>query len=123
MRKIMILLLLVSLSAGCTSVGTVGMVTKSTAEPVSILKNGQAYKEVGPAQGEACRFFLLGMIPWGDATMSTAVDDALSKVGGDAMVNVTVSNSLYGILPVFWNVFSYTCTDVKGIAVKFENKK
>jgi hypothetical protein len=99
------------------------MVTKSSAEPVSILKNGQAYKELGAAQGEACRFFLLGMIPWGDATLSTAVDDALSKVGGDAMVNVTVSNSLYGFLPVVYNVFSYTCTDVKGIAVKFENKK
>ena len=123
MRKIMTLLLFMSLMAGCTSVGTVGMVTKSSAEPVSILKNGQAYKELGVAQGEACRFFLLGMIPWGDATLSTAVDDALSKAGGDAMVNVTVSNSLYGLLPVFWNVFSYTCTDVKGIAVKFENKK
>lgn len=123
MRMIMILILLVSFLAGCTSVGTVGMVTKSSAEPVAILKNGQAYKELGTAQGEACRFFLLGIFPWGDATMSAAVDDALSKVGGDAMVNVTVSNSLYGLLPVFYNVFSYTCTDVKGIAVKFENKK
>lgn len=119
----MTLLLLLFLLAGCTSVGTVGIVTKSSAEPVSILKNGQAYKELGVAQGEACRFFLLGIFPWGDATFSTAVDDALSKAGGDAMVNVTVSNSLYGFLPVFYNVFSYTCTDVKGIAVKFENKK
>lgn len=123
MKKILILAGLFFVLAGCTSVGTVGMVTKSSAEPVSILKNGQAYKELGAAQGEACRFFLLGMIPWGDATLSTAVDDALSKVGGDAMVNVTVSNSLYGFLPVVYNVFSYTCTDVKGIAVKFENKK
>lgn len=123
MKKLLFLAGLVFAMAGCTSVGSVGMVTKSSAEPVSILKNGQAYKELGFAQGEACRFFLLGMIPWGDATMSTAVDDALSKVGGDALVNVTVSNSLYGLLPVFWNIFSYTCTEVKGIAVKFEHKK
>lgn len=105
--------------AGCTSVGTVGIVTKSSAEPASILRNGKQFKELGPGQGEACRFFLLGMIPWGDATFSAAVDDALSKSGGDALINVTVSNSLYGFLPVFYNVFSYTCTDVKGIAVKF----
>lgn len=123
MQKVILAIVAALMLAGCTSVGTMGIVTKSSAEPVSILKNGQAYKELGTAQGEACRFFLLGMIPWGDATLSTAVDDALSKVGGDAMVNVTVSNSLYGFLPVFYNVFSYTCTDVKGIAVKFEAKK
>jgi hypothetical protein len=35
-----------------------------------MLRDTQNYKELGPAQGEACRFFLLGVIPWGDATLT-----------------------------------------------------
>jgi hypothetical protein len=50
------------------------------------------------------------------------VHDALTKVEGDALINVTVSNSLYGFVPIY-NVFSYTCTDVNGIAIKFEKNK
>jgi hypothetical protein len=106
---------------GCTSVGTLGIVTKSTGDPGAVLRNGQAYKELGPVDGRACRFFLLGVVPWGDATLSTAVDDALAKVNGQALINVTVSNSLYGFVPIY-NVFAYTCTDVKGIAISFEKK-
>jgi hypothetical protein len=118
MRKEIILMLTAVLLTGCTSVGTLGIVTKSTGDPGAMLRNAQPYKELGPVQGEACRFFLLGVLPWGNATLSAAVDDALSKVEGDALINVTVSNSLYGFVPIY-NVFAYTCTDVKGIAIKF----
>jgi hypothetical protein len=120
-RKLLVLsaLLAALLLAGCTSVGTLGIVTKSTGDPGAMLKNPHPYTELGPAQGSACRFFLAGVIPWGDATMSTAVENALASVGGDALINVTVSNSLYGFVPIY-NVFAYTCTDVKGIAIKFE---
>jgi len=122
MKRRFILLLTAILLAGCTSVGTLGIVTKSTGDPGAMLRDTQNYKELGPVQGEACRFFLLGVIPWGDATLSTAVHDALTKVEGDALINVTVSNSLYGFVPIY-NVFSYTCTDVNGIAIKFEKNK
>jgi len=117
MKKIMLLLTLVVVS-GCTSVGTLGIITRSTGDPGAMLRNAQPYKELGRVEGEACRFFLLGVMPWGDATLSKAADIALDKVGGDALINVTVSNSLYGFLPVY-NIFTYTCTGVKGIAVKF----
>jgi len=117
MKRIMLLLILI-LSSGCTSVGTLGIVTRSTSDPGAALRNAQPYKELGRVEGEACRFFVLGVMPWGDATLPKAVDIALDKVGGDALVNVTVSNSLYGFIPVY-NIFTYTCTDVKGIAVKF----
>ncbi len=119
MRK-PILLLTVLIMSGCTSVGTLGLVTKSTGDPGAMLRNAQNYKELGPVQGSACRFFLLGLVPWGDATFSAAVDDALAKSGGDALINVTVSNSLYGFIPIY-NVFAYTCTDVKGIAIEVKN--
>jgi hypothetical protein len=106
---------------GCTSVGTLGLVTKSSGDPGAVLKAGQSYKELGPAQGEACRYFLLGVAPWGDATFSKAVDNALAPTGGDALINVTVTNSLYGFVPIY-NIFAYTCTEVKGIAVNMEKK-
>ena len=106
---------------GCTSVGTLGLVTKSSGDPGAVLKDGQSYKELGPTEGEACRYFLLGMVPWGDATFSKAVDNALAQRGGDALINVTVTNSLYGFVPVY-NVFAYACTEVKGIAIKLEKK-
>jgi len=119
MRRIIVLLLTVALLTGCTSVGTLGIVTKSTGDPGAMLRNAQPYKELGAVQGGACRFFALGVAPWGNATLSTAVDNALSNVGGDALINVTVSNSLYGFVPIY-NIFTYTCTDVNGIAIKFE---
>jgi len=122
MKGKIILLLMAVLLTGCTSIGTLGIVMKSTGDPGAMLRDTQPYKELGPAQGEACRFFLLGVVPWGNATISTAVDDALTKGGGDALINVTVSNSLYGFIPIY-NIFCYTCTDVNGIAIKFEKNK
>jgi hypothetical protein len=118
---LMVALLLAVTLSGCTSVGTLGVVTRSTADPGAVLRAGQSYTELGPTRGEACRYFLLAVIPWGDATFSKAVDAALDKSGGDALVNVTVTNSLYGFVPLY-NVFSYTCTEVRGIAVKLEKK-
>ncbi len=94
--------------------------TKSTGDPGAMLRNATPYKELGPVQASACRYVLLGLAPWGDATFSAAVDEALAKSGGDALINVTVSNSLYSFVPIY-NAFAYTCTDVKGIAVKIQN--
>ena len=66
--------------------------------------------------------FLLGIIPWGDSTVATAMDKALAENGGDALINVSVTTSLYGFVPIY-NVFAFTCTTVEGIAIKFENPK
>ena len=107
------------LLAACSSVGSLGIVTKSTADPASILKSGRTYQELGPAEGQACRFFIIAIVPFGDSTFSTAVERALAEQGGDALINVTTSSSLYGFIPVY-NILSFTCTTVKGIAVKFQ---
>ena len=120
MKKVFLLLLVVMLITGCTSVGTLGLVTKSSGDPCSLLKKSRSYKELGPTEGEACRFFLLAVLPFGDSTFSTEVNDALTKTGGDALLNVSVSSSLYGLIPIY-NVLSFTCTTVKGIAIKFND--
>jgi hypothetical protein len=105
--------------AGCSSSGTLGIVTRSTADSAGLLKSGRSFQDLGPVEGSACRHFVLAIIPWGDSTLSTAVDNALQQKGGDALINVTVTSSLYGFIPIY-NVYSYTCTEVKGVAIKFQ---
>jgi hypothetical protein len=104
---------------GCSSSGTLGIVTLGSADPAGLLRSGRAFKEVGPAEGQACRHFVLAIIPWGEGDFAHAVQQALSQRGGDALLNVSVETSLYGFVPIY-NVYSFTCTTVKGVAVKFE---
>jgi hypothetical protein len=113
------LLVLSAIAVGCTSVGHLGLVTRPSANNADRLKSGVAFEELGPVEGRACRHFVVAVIPFGDSTFSTAVDDALAQKGGDALLNVTVSSSLYGFVPIY-NVYSFTCTSVQGVAVKFK---
>jgi len=104
---------------GCSSSGTLGIVTQSSADPAALLRSGRNFKELGPVEGQACRHFLLAIIPWGEGDFARAVDLALAQKGGDALLNVSVETSLYGFIPIY-NVYSFTCTTVKGVAIKFE---
>ena len=106
------------LASACTSTGTLGMVSRSTAA-AEALKSGRSFKELGPAHGKSCRFFALGLLPWGDGTVSDATSNALDKNGADALLNATVETSLYGFIPIY-QLFSYTCSSVSGTAIKFE---
>ncbi|HKY72987.1 MAG TPA: hypothetical protein VJL88_13790 [Nitrospira sp.] len=113
------LLVLSALTVGCTSVGHLGIVTRPSSSNAERLKAGVGFEELGPVEGSACRHFLVAVIPFGDSTFSKAVEDALEQKGGDALLNVTVSSSLYGFVPIY-NVYSFTCTSVQGVAVKFK---
>jgi len=117
------LLLAVCLSlvfVGCTSTGNLGVMSRPSASPGDILSGNTPYRELGPVQGRACRFFLLAVIPFGDSTATTAMERALDLSGGDAILNASVATSLYGFVPIY-NIFSFTCTTVKGVAVEFED--
>jgi len=105
--------------AGCVSTGSVGIITKSSANPSEILSVAHPYREIGPAYAHACRYFALAIIPFGDSALSTAVDEALKTSGGDALLNASVSSSLYGFIP-YYNVFAFTCSSVKGTVIRFE---
>ena len=114
-----LVLLLTCMLAGCSTTGTLGIVTKSSADPASLLKTSQGYEELGPAEGQACRHFILAIIPFGQSDMAKAVDKALAATGGDALLNVSAESSLYGFIPIY-NVYTFTCTTVKGTAIKFK---
>ena len=107
------------LAAGCTSVGTVGLMTKSGASPVDLVRGGK-YEELGPAEATSCRWLLIGVIPYGNADPGHVMEQALASTGGDALLNVSTANSLYGFVPIY-NVFSITCTTVKGTAIRFQH--
>ncbi len=58
---------LLCLAAGCYSMGTVGIVAKSSADPVAFLLKPHTVRDLGPAWGEACRYFALAVVPWGNS--------------------------------------------------------
>lgn len=69
-------------------------------------------------EARSCRYFLINLIPWGDATVTTAMDKALVGTGGDAILNASITTSMYGVFPIY-NVFQVSCTTVSGSAVRF----
>lgn len=112
------LLLLAILASGCSSTGTLGIVTKSSSNPAALLQKAQDFEDLGLTEGKACRHFVLAIIPFGNSDVEEAVNIALEKTGGDALINVGTETSLYGFIPLY-NVYSFTCTTVKGTAIKF----
>ena len=61
---------------------------------------------------------MVNLVPFGDSAVSTAVDKALTAVGGDALLNVAVSSSLFGFIP-YYNVYAFSCSSVSGTAIRF----
>ena len=117
-KSILVLLSLGIVLAGCSSTGTLGIVTKSSANPSALLSSDKGFEELGYVEGQACRHFLLNLFPWGNSDIGEAVNNALADAGGDALLNVSTVTSLYGFVPIY-NVYSFTCTTVKGTAIKF----
>ena len=118
-KGIYLLILSILVLTGCSTTGNLGIVSKSTADPSSLLTKNTKFKELGPAEGQSCRHFVLAVIPFGQSDLANAVDKALEQSGGDALINVSTESSLYGFIPIY-NVYSFTCTTVRGTAVKFE---
>ena len=81
MRLVRLIGLLGLLSlAACTSVGSLGVITKSSVDPVSVIGKSKTVKELGPAEGRGCRYFALAVIPSGNSDIQTAVDRALRRL-------------------------------------------
>ena len=116
-KRLALVGLLLAVLAGCSSTEQIGMLSRPTSDPGSLLKEQSSYSVIGPVEGKSCRYFLLNIIPWRDS--QTALEEALEKSGGDAIINASVETSLYGFVPIY-NIFSFTCTTVRGIAIKYD---
>ena len=115
--RLSILALAVCLT-GCTSVGSVGLMVKPTANPAELARAG-AFQDLGYVSASDCRYLIIGVIPLGNADPGHVLEKALASRGADALLNVSTSNSHYGFVPIY-NVFSINCTSLSGTAIKFE---
>ena len=121
MRILVLVMIAVSLGlTGCSSTRTLGIITKSMPDTEQLLITKTEFQELGHAEGRACRPFVLAVAPWRRTDVTAAVDKALETTGGDALINVSVESSLYGFVPIY-NMYSFTCTTVQGIAVKLQS--
>ncbi|TKB73398.1 MAG: hypothetical protein E8D45_09450 [Nitrospira sp.] len=98
--------------AGCGTIGQLGLVTRSSVEPESLLKSGKAYRELGQVWGKVCSYGTPA------DNFAKVVDDALAHVGGDALINVTTSTHRYPYLFLREKEMG-SCTRVQGTAIKF----
>jgi len=112
------------LLSSCTSTGSLGLLTNSETESDLGPHDSHRFHRVGTEiTGTACRHFILGIIPWGDSDVETALRHALQahpSLNADGLVHVTTETSLYGFLPLY-DVYTLTCTTVKGIPIRFDH--
>jgi hypothetical protein len=120
MKNALLMVVVGIVLSGCSSTANLGLITKSSAKPSDIIEKQHLVREIGPAKGQVCRGFFAGLIPFGNSNLPKAVDKALIETGGDALVNVSVTTSLYGFMPIAYNVISFTCTTVEGVAIRIE---
>ncbi|MDR3610001.1 MAG: hypothetical protein P4L27_05530 [Ignavibacteriaceae bacterium] len=76
------------------------------------------YEVLGKAEGTQGYFTLFSLIPFGSPDFSVAINDAVKKFDGDALINVRywyrVSDYLIG---------TYSSIEVEGDVIKFNQKK
>lgn len=112
MKHLLLFMLLISAFSGCAVV-PVGLIDSST--PLENT-NGKhhPYKILGRAEGSHGAFSLFGFIPFGKADFELAMNDAVRKLNGDALINVRYwhrgSNYFVG---------TYSSLEVEGDVIKF----
>jgi hypothetical protein len=107
---------------GCASTSNHALITRPSASGADLIRSPVAFEDLGPVKGRACRFFLVALIPFGNSTPGAAIDKALEGTDADAVLNASVTTSLYGFVPIY-NVLSFTCTTVQGVAIRFERPR
>jgi hypothetical protein len=105
--------------AACSSTSQHALIANPVADASGLLNETVTFREVGPVEGRACRYFLIALIPFGNSSLGNAIKNALMGTPADAILNASVTTSLYGFVPIY-NVLSFTCTTVQGVAVSYE---
>lgn len=75
---------------------------------------------IGRVDGRSNAYYFLGFGPFGDDSLKAATADALSKKGGDAVVNVTVDRALIAFPHPSYPLYLNVTTEVSGTAVKLK---
>ncbi len=95
----------------CAATGCVGQVAMVAPQP---LRQG-AVVDAGPAQGSACGFLLLGVIPISiNDRVSRAYEQALTAANAGAVTDTSVQERWYFAL-----IGTVLCSDLSGRAVRY----
>jgi uncharacterized protein YbjQ (UPF0145 family) len=94
--------------AGCT-------IFVPTPPQMASTEIGPNVQVVGTVEGEARSSYVLGFGPYGENSLKAAIQDALSKRGGDALINVSIDQATTN----FFGFYTVRRTMVMGTAVKF----
>ena len=111
MRKLVLLIVLVTLACAATGCLTQGSAIAASSRPL----NPDSYTVLGSRGRSATWTFVLFGIPFTQASTATALDEAVAMGGGDALVQVTADNRYYFLGPVF-----LIRNEVQGLGVKVE---
>ncbi len=118
------MVVVMALFSGCTSTGNLGLITNSETETDLSPHDSHTFHRVGTEiTGTACRHFILGIIPWGDSDIETALGNALKshpELKADGLVHAVTQTSLYGFFPLY-DIYTLTCTTIKGIPIRFDH--
>ena len=105
-------LLALALLAGC-AVAPVGL-TDSSTPLMGVDGQSRRYQILGKAHGSQGFVSLLGILPFGEPDIKSAIDDAVRKLNGDAMINPRYWYRAYYVF-----LFSYQTVEVEGDVIKF----
>ncbi|MGH0036427.1 MAG: hypothetical protein ACQGVK_15475 [Myxococcota bacterium] len=105
------------LTLACASTSSHGLLTRGLLDPAGVVRGANTIEEIGYVEGRACRFFIVALLPVGNSSVGRAMRNALEGTEANAVLNASVTTSLYGFVPIY-NVLSFTCTTVQGTAVR-----
>lgn len=114
-KLITILVSITLVAALLTSCITTPVTVTSSTTPMQDKKITMNY---GPVQGKSRTWSLFGLWMIGRPDIDKAIQDALKKKGGDALINVTCYEKT-----AWYLLFTFHWVVVEGEAVSFENKE
>ena len=118
LREVLLVCLTLSLAA-CASTSQHGLIANPSSNAAGLLNETVTFREIGPVEGQACRYFIIAVVPIGNSSLGNAIENALAGTEADAILSASVTTSLYGFFPIY-NILSFTCTTVQGVAVSYE---
>ena len=109
-RPLLLATALVLLSSGCIRSPIAMMASTKPLAP-------GGYTEIGPVEETDCLWYLFSFIPITTGNnMQGAMSDAIKRMGGDALIQVTAETYYQNFI-----VVSRYCTIIQGIAVRSNN--
>jgi hypothetical protein len=109
--RILLPVIAISLLAGCIQ-------SPGGIAPSNVPLEGRSYRVLGPTKSTDSAIRLFGILPVsGSNHIRAALDAAIRREGGDALINITVESYVQ-----YFILFTRAVTAVHGTAIRFEDQ-